>query len=164
MLAYGVGVIIMVMAVWILAIATGWGLPYNLVDQGLAWLRNSPWESVVIAVFLLFIGMLFLVRRTHSGMTVVMASKYGEISITEEALREIVARSCLEHDGVQQVQANIRQRKEGVEIIISSQFSPEVVIPRLSEEMQTKVKEDVEHYTGIRIAEVKVLVRGLQAA
>ena len=164
MLAYGVGSVIVVLAVWILAISTGWGMPYIILNYSLMWLKDNPWESIIIAVALLFIGVLFIVKQPRTKVSIVMASKYGEISVTEDALREIILRSCLAHGGVHKVRPDIKQRKDGMEITISSQLDPGVMIPQISEEMQLKVKEDIENYTGIRVAEVKVRVRSIESA
>jgi uncharacterized alkaline shock family protein YloU len=79
-----------------------------------------------------------------------------------KALSDIISRSAQAMPGVRQVQPVLRQREDGLEIILNSQFNPEFVIPETAEELQTKVKDDVERYTGIKVAEVKVLVCRLE--
>lgn len=165
MLAYSVGIILVIVAIWILAIATGWGLPYDLLANGLYWLKANSWESIIIAAFLLLLGLVFITkRRPHIQLSIALASKFGEIRVNQNALSEIIVRSSMSISGVRQVEAEMRQREDGLEITVSSQTNPEVIIPQVSEELQKRVKEDVEMYTGIRVAEVKVLVRGLEPA
>jgi uncharacterized alkaline shock family protein YloU len=64
--------------------------------------------------------------------------------------------------GVLQVQSSLKERETGLQIIVSCQFGQDVLIPQMSEELQAKVKQDVELYTGILVTEVKVLVRSLE--
>jgi len=163
MFAYILGFLLILTAIWLLAIAAGWGLPYFLMAHGLNWLRANPWESTVVAGGLLLLGLLLFIRprksTEHSFRT---SSKGGDIRISQDALQEIIARSAKSVPGVVQVKSSLKQRDAGLEIIVSSQFEQGVLIPKLSEEILTKVKEDVELYTGIIVAEVKVLVRQLE--
>lgn len=163
MLGYGIGIVLVVLALWILAIATGWALPFTLTSQGLAWLQNNPWESVVIAAVLLILGLLLFMRPRHrEELSFVTTAKWGEVRVTEEALREIITRSAMNIEGVRQVQPLLRQRQDGLEITVSSSLEPNSVIPATSEQLQERLKQDVQHYTGIIVAEVRVLVRSLE--
>lgn len=163
MLAYVLGIILVILAGWILAIAAGWLLPYNLLASGLEWLKGNPWESTVLAAFFLLLGLLLFFRpREKQEYSYRTVSKWGEVRVTYEALQEIIARSAMAVPGVRQVQSGIRQREGGLEIKVVAQLTPEMVIPETSEELQQKVQQDVEHFTGIRIAEVKVLVRSFE--
>jgi uncharacterized alkaline shock family protein YloU len=165
MLAYALGLFLILGAFWILAIATGWGLPYFLLAQGLDWLRMNPWESTVVAGLLLLIGLiLFLRPRESTDRAFRASSKGGDVRISQEALQEIIVRSATALPGVIQVQSSLRERETGLEIIVFCQFEQGVLIPQTSGELQAKVKQDVELYTGIIVTEVKVLVRRLQKA
>ena len=165
MLGYTLGLTLIFGALWILAMATGWGLPYMLLDQGLRWLKINPWESIIVAGVLLLLGLLLFVRprasRDHAFRT---PSKEGDVRISEDALQEIIARSATALQGILEVQSSLRERETGLQIMVSCQFEQGVIIPQMSEELQVKVKSDVELYTGIKVTEVKVLVRRLQKA
>ncbi|MCO5387985.1 alkaline shock response membrane anchor protein AmaP [Desulfosporosinus sp.] len=163
MLAYALGLLLILGALWILAIATGWGLPYFLIAQGLNWLRWNPWESIIAAGVLLVLGLLLFMRpRARTDYSFRTSLKGGDVRISHDALQEIVARSAMALPGVLQVKSNLRQRDAGLEILVLCQFEQGVLIPQISGEILTKVKEDVELYTGIIVAEVKVLVRRLE--
>lgn len=166
MLAYVVGLFLVVIAGWMLTIATGWKLPYDVLVDGLFWLQSHPWESLILAIFFLLIGLLpfFRPRKKPMGVSFNTSSKWGEIRVTVEALSDIITRSAHAMPGVRHVQPAIRQREDGLEIILNSQLNPEFVIPEVAEELQTKIKDDVERYSGIKVAEVKVLVRRLETA
>lgn len=165
MLAYGLGGILVLLAAWILAIATGWSWPYVILVQGLDWLKFNGWQSMALAVMLMLLGLLLFFRpRPEPEMAFTTSSRFGEVRVTQEAIQEIISQGALTVEGVRKVLATLRQREEGLEITVICQFVPEVVIPQTSEELQTKVKSDVEHYTGIKVAEVRVLVRSLETA
>ncbi len=165
MLAYGSGSLFSLIALWILAIATGWSVPFDLLSSGLEWLRINPWESTVLAALLLLLGLLILFRpRERSVLSFRTPSKLGEVRIAQDALQEIIRRSAIEVAGVRQVQVLLREREAGLEITVATQFDPEIVITETSAELQARVQRDVEHYTGIRVTEVKVLVRSLETS
>lgn len=165
MLAYVLGCFLIFGALWILAMSTGWGLPYILIVQGLEWLKANPWESIILAVFLLLLGLLLFVRpRESTERSFLTSSKGGEVRISQDALQEIIARSAMVLPGVLQVQSNLKERETGLQIMVSCQFEQGVLIPQMSTELKAKVKQDVELYTGILVTEVKVLVRSLEKA
>ncbi|ODA41699.1 alkaline shock response membrane anchor protein AmaP [Desulfosporosinus sp. BG] len=165
MLAYVLGCLLIFGALWILAMSTGWGLPYLLIVQGLDWLKANPWESIVLAAFLLMLGLLLFVRpRKSTERSFLTSSKGGDVRISQDALQEIIARSAMVLPGVLQVQSSLRERETGLQIMVSCQFEQDVLIPQISAELKAKVKQDVELYTGILVTEVKVLVRSLEKA
>lgn len=162
LLVYSIGVLLILGALWILAIATGWGLPYSLLVGGLDWLKNNPWNSTVVAAILLAAGLFLITRpRVTKSRSFQTPSQKGEVRISQEALQEIIARSAMVLPGVLKVQSDLRQRDSGIIITLLCQFNQDVFIPQTSEELQAKVKTDVEQYTGIVLTEVKVLVRRL---
>ena len=165
MLAYALGLTLILGALWILAMTTGWGLPYALLAQGLEWLKANPWESTVVAAVLLLLGLLLFMRpRENSDRSFQTSSKGGNVRISQDALQEIIARSATALPGVLQVRSNLRERDNGLQIMVSCQFEQGELIPKTSEELQEKVKADVELYTGIMVTEVKVLVLRLEKA
>lgn len=162
-IAYLVGVFFIIAAGWILAITVGWNLPYDALEQGLFWLKFHPWEDIVLSACLLVLGILpFLRPRSRHEQTFLASSQLGEVRMTEAAMQDIVRRSSQILHGIQQVQPHLRQREDGLEVLVYAQLKPEFVIPDTAEKLQGKIKEDIEHYTGIKVAEVKVLVRSLE--
>jgi len=165
MLAYALGLAFIIVALWVLAMATGWWLPYGLLAQGLEWLKANPWESTVLAAVLLLLGLLLVVRpRERADRSFLTSSKGGNVWISQEALREIIARSATLLPGVLQVKSDFSVQGTGLQIMLTCQFEQDALIPLKSEELQVKVKADVELYTGIQVTEVKVLVQRLEKA
>ena len=102
--------------------------------------------------------------RESSERSFKTSSQGGDVRISQDALQEIIARSATALPGVVQVKSSLRERETGLQIMIACQFEQGERIPQTSEELQAKVKADVELYTGILVTEVKVLVRRLEKA
>jgi uncharacterized alkaline shock family protein YloU len=165
MLAYCLGVLLIIIALWILALVSGWMLPSNLLFWGIEWLKTNMWEGTVLAALFLLLGLLILFRpRERTSRSFQTSSKSGEVRIAYDALQEIVKQSAIEVAGVNQVKVLLQERKAGLEITVITQFNSNTVITETSEELQVKVQKDVEYYTGIHVAEVKVLVRSLETS
>lgn len=162
-MAYVLGITLILGALWILAVVTGWGLPYVLLSNGLYWLKANPWESTVVAAGLLLLGLVLLVLpRERAERSFQTSSKGGNVRISQEALREIIARSAAALPGVLQVRSKLKAQERGLQIMLSCQFEQNELIPQTSEKLQAKIIADVELYTGIKVTEVKVLVLRLE--
>lgn len=158
------GLLILLAGLGILALGTGWSLAYDWVNQALLLVRDHAWETMTIGAFCLLVGVLLILRpRDHHEVAFVVPSHLGEVRITQDALRGIITRAALGVEGVRQVESTLQQRPEGLEITVIGELFPEVVLREISEILQTVVKKDVENYTGIRVTEVKVLVRSVEA-
>lgn len=163
MAVISLGLIILILGLGILILGTGWNVPHDWVAQMLELIRAHSWETMAVGALCLLLGLLFLVRpRENREVAFVVPSRLGEVRITQDALRGIVARAALGIEGVRQVDATLWQRPEGLEITVSGELLAEVVLTEISEALQTAVKRDVENYTGIRVTEVKVLVRSVE--
>ncbi|NMA69672.1 MAG: alkaline shock response membrane anchor protein AmaP [Desulfitobacterium sp.] len=160
MLGYIIGALLIFIALYMMAICSGWGLPYFLLLDGLQWMRNNPWESLLIAILVLLIGLIpFLKPRQRIEESFLMSTQQGEVRLTAQALADIIVRSGQNLDGVKLVRPRLKSREDGLEVMLDCQLLPEVVIPNVTTQLQSKVKEDVERLAGIKVAEVKVLVR-----
>lgn len=156
----------MIVAGWILAIMSGWSLPYEILSEGLFWLRVNPWQDAIIAACFLLLGILPFLKpgQRRPEPSFLIPSRLGEVRMTEPAMKDIIIRSAQTLPSVRQVQPNLRQREEGLEVLVHAQVNPESVIPEIAEQLQSKIKEDMERYIGIKVVEVKVLVRNLEVA
>lgn len=158
------GLLILLAGLGILALGTGWSLTHDWVAQALVLVYDHAWETMAFGALCVLVGVLLILRpREHQDVAFAVPSRLGEVRITQEALRGIITRAALGVEGVRQVEATLEQRPEGLEITVIGELLPEVVLREISETLQTVVKRDVENYTGIRVTEVKVLVRSVEA-
>ena len=166
MLAYFAGALFIIIAGFLMAVAFDWGYVGDFILQLVTWLRGNPWETALISIFLIGIGiaLMFIPKpRRFDEPAFHTTSKWGEVRVTYDAIKEIVARSAVSISGVRQIETQLHHRDNDLEIRIVAQLDPEVVIPEVSEQVQAQVKVDVERSTGIKVTEVKVLVRSVNA-
>lgn len=165
MLAYVAGILLILLAVYTMSVSFGWG--GDALIQLVNWLKENPWESAIISILIIGVGIaLFFIPRNKrfDDPAFQTSSQWGEVRVTYDAIREIVKRSALAVAGVYHIEAELHSRENLLEISIVSQLDPGVIIPEVSEKIQTQVKEAVESTTGIKVAEVKVLVRSTDTA
>jgi hypothetical protein len=95
-IAYFVGAFFMIVAGWTLAIMSGWYLPYEILSEGLFWLRVHPWQDAIIAACFLLLGILpFLKpRQRRTEPSFLIPSRLGEVRMTEPAMKDIIIRSA----------------------------------------------------------------------
>lgn len=162
MAALALGLIIGVLGLGLFLLGSGWGLPYYWVDQGLLNIRVNAWESMAAGALLILVGLLLVLRpREKSQPSFSVPSRLGEVRVTADALKEIIARAALSLTGVQAVESSLVQHPEGLEITVAGQLTPGVVVREVSEELQNSVKTEVELYAGLKVVEVKVLVKNM---
>lgn len=167
MLAYFAGVLLLVLAGYTMVIAFDWGQAGNSLVDLTYWMHGNPWESALIAVVMLAAAVvLFIIpkpRRYEEG-AFRTASKWGEVHVTPEAIKEIVKRSALAVKGVRHVEPQLHPHENQLGITVVTQLDMDAVIPEVSEQLQAQVKLDLEHIAGIGVNEVKVLVRGWETS
>ncbi|MFA6808697.1 MAG: alkaline shock response membrane anchor protein AmaP [Eubacteriales bacterium] len=160
MLEYIVGLLLIILAGWILLMATGWSMPYDSMLQMMGWFQNNPFKSVLIAFIILAVAVFLLKRpRSQAEESYVSRTKDGEVRITRGAMSDIIVRSTAEVSGLKNVRTRIKQRENGLELSLTCQLEEGLVISKISEEIQEIVKNGVELYTGMPVTEVKVIVR-----
>lgn len=162
MAALVLGIILAALGLGFLLLGSGWYLPYRWLDHALQYIRGNAWGSMAAGALLMLVGLLLLARpRENSQASFSVPSRLGEVRVTAEALKEIIARAALNLSGVRAVDSSFCQRPEGLEISVASQLAPGVVVKEASEKLQNSVKTEVEQYAGLKVVEVKVLVKSV---
>jgi len=157
------GLIFLAASVFTTAVMVGWAYPVqNLIDSIP---KNTLYSSLAaIGLLLLAILSFTMVRfRGAEPVAAVSATKFGQIRIADRTIEEIASRASLNVEGIKEVVPRIQPLPEGIAVQLQTVMNPGFVIPRVMEELQGMVKEDVEKYTGLRVAEVKVMVQSLDA-
>ena len=67
--------------------------------------------------------------------------KGESVRISQDALQEIIARSAMGLPGVLQVKSSLRERENGLQIMVSCQFEQGVIIPQTSENFKRRLKQ-----------------------
>lgn len=160
MLRYIFGVILVVQAGWIILLATGWELPYVYSVKLIQWLRIHPWQSLVYALFIFFVGMYLLPKhKPKEKKFFAKTIETGELRITQEAIEDIIQHSISGIGGLKRSRSSIRHTSEGLEIFVYCWLEASYELPNISLKIQEKIRQDIERYSEIKIKEVRVLKR-----
>jgi len=110
---------------------------------------------LLIALFLLSFG---LRSPKKVGNAVLKGSEYGEVLISITAVENMVLRVIQQTKGIKDVSRKVSFTPDGLVINIHIRVMPDVSLPGLVNELQTKTKEYLEEITGVTVNEVKVIV------
>ena len=83
---------------------------------------------------------------------------FGTISITVSAIEEIAKRYFDEIKEVRAVNLLTSKTSIGINLGVKLTFAPQIVIPEITEKIQTELKECLETFTGITVENVNVTV------
>lgn len=140
---------------------------YNLVP-GLAvylpaWVSEEIALSVTGALLLIALILLILgLRRSKGpGNAILKGSEFGEVAISIEAIDNMVLRVVQQTQGIKDVSRQVSFTQDGLVISVKIRVMPDVAMPGVTSELQSKIKEYVEEITGITVHEVKVMVENI---
>mgnify|MGYP000912402781 CR=1 FL=1 len=154
------GLILLVNAGWIMLLATGWELPYEYSIKLAQWLRLNPLQSLTYSLVTLLVAAFLLHNnKTKEKKSFITNTDAGELRITHEAIEDIIQRSTTGIQGLRKLNSKVHQVVEGLEIFVFCRLAEGYNIIQVSVKIQEIVRHDVEQYSGIKVKEVKVLVR-----
>ncbi len=125
-------------------------------------------ESILLggAAVLLLLALVFLAiglrsprKKEHNA--ILRGSEYGEVLISIEALENMVLRVVQKTQGVKDVSRKVAQTPDGLVVNIRVRVMPDVALPGLVHELQTKSKEYLEEISGMTVHEIKVVVENI---
>ena len=113
---------------------------------------------LVIALILIILG---LRSRKKPANAVMKGSEYGEVAISIQAIENMVSRVVQQTQGIKEDSRQVSFTQDGLVIKVKIRVMPDVPMPGVTGELQSKVKEYVEEITGITVHEVKVNVENI---
>lgn len=132
-----------------------------------AWLPDWAGETVIYAVVgvLLLIALILLLVGPKPGKkvgnAVLKGSEFGEVLISIPAVENMVLRVVQQTKGIKDGSRKVIYTPDGLVVRIVINVMPDVSLPDLIKELQSKTKEYLEEITGITVSEVKVLVENV---
>ncbi len=155
------GFICLLISALITAVMFGWTSPIQNLLTEIS--QNMVYSAVAAIVFLLLSILSFAMVRFRDKVQVAVSSstKFGEIRISDRTIEGIVSRAALNIEGIKEVTPRIQPLPEGIKVFIQAVTNPDFVIPHVVETLQDAVKQDVEKFTGLKVAEVKVMVQNV---
>jgi len=140
---------------------------YNLLPGLAVYLPGWAGEEVVLGVTAaaLLIALILLIlgfrRAKGPGNAVLKGSEYGEVAISIAAIENMVLRVVQQTQGIKDVSRQVSFTQDGLVINVKVRVMPDVSMPGLTNELQSKIKQYVEDITGITVHEVKIMVENI---
>ncbi|MDZ4133445.1 MAG: alkaline shock response membrane anchor protein AmaP, partial [Dethiobacteria bacterium] len=95
------------------------------------------------------------------GNAVLNGIEYGEVLISITALENMVLRVVQQTQGIKDVSRQVSFTPDGLVVRVRIRVMPDIALPGLINELQSKTKEYLEEITGIVVHEVKVMVENI---
>ena len=158
------GGLFLVISAFIIAVMFGWTNPLQTIVQEIS--GNRIYSSLTALGFLLLGVLSFSLinfgKRDQSNIAT--STQFGQIRISDSTIEGIVSRAGSNVEGIKEVTPRIHPTPEGINIYVKAVINSDFSIPKVVEEMQALVKEEVEKYTGLKVSEVKVMVQSINSA
>jgi len=115
----------------------------------------------VIALVFFALSLMFLFSGIKSNKDKKGVSKHtniGEIRISLNSIENIAFNASKKAGGVRESKTVVKKEDDGVGIEVRIVAMPDLSIPTISEEIQSRVKKAVEDASGIEVKQVRVVV------
>jgi uncharacterized alkaline shock family protein YloU len=100
-------------------------------------------------------------QTTKEGGNIVSFTEIGEVRISFKAVESMVLAAARKVNGIREVTTRIDAVEQGLIVYMRVKTIPDIPIPALVGELQTKVRDYVQENSGTNISEVKVLVENI---
>lgn len=139
-------------------------IPYeniiNIVDN-----LYNEWYYSLIALFFLVISIMLLLsgitRKKKVSRGIVKVAEYGDIKISVETFESLALRVVKQLPGIKDVKIKVVPEEGGIVIFAKLLVMPDISIPKMVSEAQSKIKEYIENITEIDVKEIKVEVENI---
>lgn len=143
--------------------------------------RTSPldWLSValvhpnmriyvgVTALVYLLVSLKFFIGsiagRREPVQAVIHDNALGQVRVSTEALENLVHKAASQVRGVYEVRPRVACRPEGVVVSVRAAVTPDISIPQVSEEIQTRVRDYVTEVAGVNVADIRIFVDNISS-
>lgn len=152
-----------VLSLVVVAMASGWEGPLSGLQAGLAD-PQGRWVLGVLGVVFFAFSVRFLtlgVRSQRGPRSVVHETALGDVSVSLGAVENLVRRVARQCAGVRDVRGWVRYGPAGLAVDLRLVVSPDVNIPKTSEEVQKTVSQYVREVVGVAVAQVRVTVENI---
>ena len=101
------------------------------------------------------------IRGGKERRSIVRETEIGEVCISSTTFENIAANCIRRISGIRDSRANVKIVEGKVSIFVDAVFLSDVNIPMLCEEAQTRIKQNIEQCTSVKVADVRVLAAGV---
>lgn len=152
-------------ALFVFGIAVlGWTTPLDSLQLYLMQERARIITGTII-LFFLFISMKFFLRALSieeaPEQAVVRETNIGQIRVSVRALENMVSRVAYQVKGVRDIKPRVSCQPEGVKVFVQAELSPDISVPDVTNEIQSRIKTYISENVGISVGSVKILVEDI---
>ena len=126
--------------------------------------RQNFSAVIVISIICVAAGayLIWLAFRSRGRRkTIIRATGLGEVRISSLAIETLIKRGAREVPGIQDVDTVVDVSGEDIEVYVSVVVSPDVSIPGVAEQIQTKLGRYISDTIGVDVSRVTVHVRNV---
>lgn len=155
--------VIALLSLGIVAIALNW-VSLDLLWTSLQLNIYGKWEVALIGFMFFLISVRLLVTGVTTGrgrQTIVQETSLGQVHIALAAIENLVQKVTRQIKGVRSVKTYIVNTDQGICIHLKAIVSPESSIPNISDEIQNKVKNYINHVVGTQVADIRIFVENI---
>lgn len=147
----------------LVAIAPEWVQPHVWFQDAMTTGRGRFIVGLIGAAFFIVSVRLIVVpfKRRGGGQPVVHETALGEVSISLDAVENLVRKTARSIKGVREIKAVVSHTKDGLKILLSGTISPEVSVPEVSEEIQSQVRSYVKRVVGVEPVDIRLEVENI---
>ncbi|MEW6229538.1 MAG: alkaline shock response membrane anchor protein AmaP [Bacillota bacterium] len=113
--------------------------------------------AVLAGVYLFWLS----IRGRGRRKPIIRGTSLGEVRISSLAVESLVRRAAKEVHGIQDVDTLVDTSGDNLEIFVSVVVSPDLSIPEVAEQIQTKLSRYIGDTVGVDVSRVSVNVRNV---
>ncbi|CAG0944997.1 hypothetical protein ANRL1_02054 [Anaerolineae bacterium] len=115
--------------------------------------------GVAIFVFVVSVLLLFLELQRGGGRRLRLQVSEGHAELTEDAIDGRLEQAILRIADVAKVKSRVAARRKNlVDVMLEVETTPEVIVPKKTQEVITAVKQVMEEQLGLQVGKIQVRV------
>lgn len=144
------------------AVMLGWAAPLYLLRDLFNPARQELFWPLIVIVILSGIRLFWISLVKPGNKHVVLAeNSLGQVKVSFQAIESLVEKVVSQFNGVREVKPRIIAVPHGVGIQVRASVTPDINVPEVSREIQSRIKERILEVTGITVNTVKVTVENI---
>ncbi|AYO30702.1 alkaline shock response membrane anchor protein AmaP [Biomaibacter acetigenes] len=119
------------------------------------------WEVGVVGFIFLLTSVRFLLsglKAQRYSETVIKNGELGNISISLNAIENLILKITRDIENVKDVKVHIKKREDGISILLKLVVNYDVAIPEMTSALQKSIKNYIETTAGITVKDVNISV------
>ncbi|HHW02662.1 MAG TPA: alkaline shock response membrane anchor protein AmaP [Thermoanaerobacterales bacterium] len=119
------------------------------------------WEVGAVGFIFLITSIKFLLsglKTQHYPEAVIKNGEFGNISISLNAIENLILKIIRDIENVKDVKVHIKKREDAISILLKLVVNYDVIIPEMTSELQKSVKNYIETTAGITVKDVNIKI------